>query len=143
MNYKNPPVSKNIIGFELFINWDEPIILCEGVFDAMTVKRNAIPLLGKTVPKKLMMTLLNKKVKDVYIILDSDAQTDALRISKKLASYGIQVRLVSLEDKDPNEVGYDKMTEKIESTKELTFSDVIRSKLKGKKFEKSKTYYKN
>ena len=143
MKYKNPPISKNIIGFELFINWDEPIILCEGVFDAMTVKRNAIPLLGKTIPKKLMMTLLNKKVKDVYIILDSDAQTDALRISKKLASYGIQVRLVSLEDKDPNEVGYDKMTEKIESTKELTFSDVIRSKLKGKKFEKSKTYYKN
>ena len=35
------------------------------------------------------------------------------------------------------------MTEKIESTKELTFSDVIQSKLKGKKFEKSKTYYKN
>ena len=54
MKYKNPPVSKDVIGFELFINWDEPLILCEGVFDAIAVKRNAIPLFGKTIPKKLM-----------------------------------------------------------------------------------------
>ena len=53
MKYKNPFVSKDVIGFDLFINWSEPIILCEGVFDAITVKRNAIPLFGKTIPKKL------------------------------------------------------------------------------------------
>ena len=43
MKYRNSPTSKDIIGFDLFINWDEPIILCEGVFDAMAFKRNAIP----------------------------------------------------------------------------------------------------
>ena len=53
MKYKNSPTSKDIIGFDIFINWDEPIILCEGVFDAMAFKRNAIPLFGKTVPKSL------------------------------------------------------------------------------------------
>ena len=57
MKYKNPPVSKNVIGFDLFINWEEPIVLCEGVFDAMAIKRNAIPLFGKTVPKILMKKL--------------------------------------------------------------------------------------
>ena len=33
LKYRNSPTSKDIIGFDLFINWDEPIILCEGVFD--------------------------------------------------------------------------------------------------------------
>ena len=46
LKYRNSPTSKDIIGFDLFINWDEPIILCEGVFDAMSFKRNAIPLFG-------------------------------------------------------------------------------------------------
>ena len=43
--YKNPPVSKNVIMFENQINWNEPITLVEGVFDAMAVKRNSIPIL--------------------------------------------------------------------------------------------------
>ena len=46
MKYRNSTTSKDIIGFDLFINWDEPIILCEGVFDRylktilFLVKRN-------------------------------------------------------------------------------------------------------
>jgi len=47
--HKNPDVSKDIIGFELHVNWDMPIILVEGAFDAITIKRNAIPLFGKTI----------------------------------------------------------------------------------------------
>ena len=53
MKYKNPPVQKDIIGFDLYVNWDEPIILCEGVFDAMAIKNNSIPLFGKTILPKL------------------------------------------------------------------------------------------
>ncbi len=35
--YKNPPTdAKSAIGLELFINWDAPIILLEGMFDALT-----------------------------------------------------------------------------------------------------------
>ena len=37
----------------MYINWEEPIILVEGVFDAMAVKRNVIPLFGKLVLDKL------------------------------------------------------------------------------------------
>ena len=50
--YKNPPVSKNVIMFENQINWNEPITICEGAFDALAVRRNAIPILGKFIPKK-------------------------------------------------------------------------------------------
>ena len=73
MKYRNSPTSKNIIGFDLFINWDEPIILCEGVFDAMAFKRNAIPLFGKTVMSKLQKKIIKSRVKIIYLALENDA----------------------------------------------------------------------
>ena len=65
MKYKNPPVSKDVIGLDLFINWNEPIVLCEGVFDAIAIRRNAIPLFGKTIPKSLMKKIYEKQVKQI------------------------------------------------------------------------------
>ena len=69
MKYRNSPTTKDIIGFDLFINWDEPIILCEGVFDAMAFKRNAIPLFGKTVMKTLQKKIIESRVKIIYLAL--------------------------------------------------------------------------
>ena len=42
VKYKNPSTSRNIIPFEIFINWTVPVVLCEGPFDALAIKRNAI-----------------------------------------------------------------------------------------------------
>ena len=55
VNFKhlNPTVSKDIIGFDLFVNWNEPITIVEGAFDAIAVKRNSIPLFGKLILDKL------------------------------------------------------------------------------------------
>ena len=60
MKYKNPPIPKDIIGFDLYVDWDEPIILCEGVFDAMAIKNNSIPLFGKTILPKLYSKIVEK-----------------------------------------------------------------------------------
>jgi len=65
--YKNPEVSKDIIFYENLINWNTPIILCEGVFDAMAIKRNAIPLLGKSVSTELYKKILTSRLTDIYI----------------------------------------------------------------------------
>ena len=48
MKYLNPPISKNVVFNELFVDWDEPIILVEGLFDAIIAGQNAIPILGST-----------------------------------------------------------------------------------------------
>ena len=98
MKYKNPPISKDVIGFDLFINWDEPIVLCEGVFDAMAIKRNAIPLFGKTIPKKLMKKIYEKQVKTIYILLDSDAYWDSIKMTDVLMRNGIDVQLIRLKE---------------------------------------------
>ena len=131
LKYLNSFSSKNVIGFDLFINWDEPIILCEGVFDAMSFKRNAIPLFGKTMSKKLNQKILQKKVKKIFLALDDDAQSDAIKISEKLMSEGIDVRKIDLKGGDPNDIGFKKLTKMIDSTRETNFSDLMKYKLYG------------
>jgi len=136
LKYKNPPVSKDVIGFELFINWDEPIILCEGVFDAIAIKRNAIPLFGKTIQSKLQKEIYKQGVKKIYVVLDEDAKKDALNITSKLMENGIDVYFVHIKDKDPSEIGFRDMTQKIKTTRQMNLRSFLANKLftKKKKF---------
>ena len=132
MKYRNSPTSKDIIGFDLFINWDEPIILCEGVFDAMAFKRNAIPLFGKTVMKKLQKKIIESRVKLIYLALDKDATEDATKISEYFINNGIKVKMMKFEEKDPSETGFKSLLYLISKTKQTKFSDLMRLKLNGK-----------
>ena len=132
LKYRNSPTSKDIIGFDLFINWDEPIILCEGVFDAMSFKRNAIPLFGKTVMSQLHKKIIESKVKLIYLSLDSDAIDDSITITENFINNGIEVRMMKLEEKDPNDIGFEKLLYLIKRTKTTRFSDLMRMKLTGK-----------
>ncbi len=128
--YKNPPVSvKDIIGFELYINWKAPIILCEGMFDAITIKRNCIPLLGKVLHDKLMEKIVKSSVDRIYIALDNDARKDALKHAEKLMSYGKEIYMVELEGKDANQIGFEKFLQTLEKTEPLTFSSLLEKKL--------------
>ena len=132
MKYKNPPVSKDVIGLDLFINWNEPIVLCEGVFDAIAIRRNAIPLFGKTIPKSLMKKIYEKQVKQIYILLDSDAIMDSIKMKDSLMKNGINVYYVNLSEEDPSDMGFKKVINLIKKTKQTSFSDLMRMKLNGK-----------
>lgn len=127
--YKNLSVSKDIIFFENTINWDFPLVLVEGVFDAMAVKRNVIPLLGTTIPKSLLMKLNSSRVKDIYVALDNDALKQALGFCESFLAMGKKVFFVDTEGKDPSETGFELITQKINQAKELTVSDLIKMKL--------------
>ena len=129
--YKNPPVSKNVIMFENQINWNEPITLVEGVFDAMAVKRNAIPLLGKFVPKKLSDSIYKEGVKKINILLDEDAQEQALRYTMQFQNNGIETTNIKPSDKDASEMGFSQVNELLKQTKKTEFSDIITQKLLG------------
>ena len=133
MKYRNSPTTKDIIGFDLFINWDEPIILCEGVFDAMAFKRNALPLFGKTVMKTLQKKIIESRVKTIYLALDNDAVVDAVKISENFINNGIEVKMMKFEEKDPSETGFESLLYLINRTEQTKFSDLMRLKLNGKK----------
>lgn len=128
--HKNPSISKDIIGFELYINWDMPIILVEGVFDAMAIKRNVIPLFGKTIPDILKKRIIEKNVKTIYICLDEDAKKQALETAEYFMSNGIDVYLVDLpEDKDPSELGFEATWDIINNTTILTSDKLMQEKI--------------
>jgi len=127
--YKNPPVSKNVTIFENQINWKEPITLTEGVFDAMAVKRNAIPLLGKFIPKTLMDSIYKNGVKKISVILDKDAQEQALYYVNYFMNNGITVTNVLPTEKDASDMGFSKINKKLKTSESTGFSDIISQKL--------------
>jgi DNA primase len=129
IKYKNPPFSRDIIPFEIFINWDLPITLCEGPFDALAIKRNAIPLLGKNIQSTLMKKIVISNVKKIYVALDKDAQKQALNFCEILLNEGKKVYLVELNEKDPSDLGFDNFTKIIHETQKLTFPDLLERKL--------------
>ena len=97
--YKNPPASKNIIFNELSMDWDEPIVLVEGVFDAIIAGHNAIPILGSTLreeTKLFQMIALNDI--PIYVALDSDASVKKNKIIKKLFKYDIEAYEIDTSD---------------------------------------------
>ena len=116
----NPVVTKDIIGFDLFINWNEPITIVEGAFDAIAIKRNAIPLFGKMILDNLKIKILEKRVCRVNIALDKDAMSRALDMCEYFIANGISVHFVELPDKDPSELGFNKIINLIDKVKELT-----------------------
>ena len=132
MKYRNSPTPKDVVGFELFINWDEPIVLCEGPFDAIAIKRNAIPLFGKTILSNLRRKIIEKKVKQVYISLDRDAILDSIKMVEDFMKNDIDVYFVNLPEKDPSDLGFEKVIPLLKETEKMKFSDLMRYKLNGK-----------
>ena len=129
LKYKFPMVSKDLVPFEMFINWDLPIILCEGGFDMISIKRNAIPLLGKEINTTLMKKLISPRVKTIYVVLDNDALKTSLQHCNELLSYGKEVYLVLPEGgKDPSEMGFSKFTKMIQQARPLTLSKILQLK---------------
>ena len=129
--HKNPDVSKDVVGFEMMVNWDLPIVICEGVFDAMAVRMNAIPLFGKSPQSKLQSEIIRRGVRKVYIALDSDAFSNALRFAEVLMNEGIEVSVVELKDSDPSEMGFEEINKKIKNTPPLTLKKLMEYKLMG------------
>ena len=129
VKYRNPEASRNVIPNEHLVNWEIPIILCEGMFDAIAIKRNAIPLLGKNIQSNLMKKIVTSVVDKIYIALDKDAIKQALRFCENLMAEGKEVYLVDMQDKDPSEMGFINFTKLIQNTFPLTYSSLLERKL--------------
>lgn len=125
----------NIIPFELYINWNAPIILCEGPFDVFAIMRNVIPLLEKGITQALLSKILGSEVDKVYIVLDKDGIKEALKHAETLISNGKIVYLVELTEKDPSKMGFKEFTKLVQNAKALTNSELFSKKLLVKLLE--------
>jgi hypothetical protein len=89
--YKNPRASKDIVFNELFINWNDDLVLVEGVFDAL-VAGNSVPILGSTLSTRSDL-VRNIVLNDtpVYVALDPDARKKENKIIQTLLRYDIEL----------------------------------------------------
>ena len=100
------------------------------MFDDDEYQRNAIPLLGKFIPKTLMDSIYKKGIKEIKIILDKDAQSQALYYVNYFMNNGITVTNVLPTEKDAGEMGFSKVNQKLKDTKKTAFEDVSVTKIK-------------
>lgn len=100
MTYLKPknPDKNDIIFFENRINWDLPVYLVEGVFDAFRIP-NSIPMLGK-IPSYYLITKLLEHKSRVVLVLDEDAIKDSYKIFEDLTSLGLDMYFIDMSGKD-------------------------------------------
>jgi DNA primase len=105
-----PPFpKKHVIANELFVDWKEEIVICEGFFDAFTAGDNAIPLLGSYLASDylLFQRILQYRPKSVILALDKDAfENKTIKIANLFFGHGIVTKIVRFpDDKDINDIG--------------------------------------
>ena len=108
--YKSPQVSRKAIIFnEDVLNTGEDIIICEGIFSAISSGKNAIALLGKELlpaqMDKILATQHYNLDRVIYLALDGGCNMECDVIGYKLAKWGINCKQIVLPfGKDPNDL---------------------------------------
>ncbi len=100
-------VSKDIIFNHLWIDFSKPIVIVEGVFDAIFGGENCVPLLGSFLNDKgiLYLEIVRHKT-PVYMAMDPDASRKEFDIINKFLKNGITVYKVDISGyKDVGEMG--------------------------------------
>ena len=91
IKYRNCDADKKELVFqESLIDWDAPIYLCEGAFDAMRFPLNGISMLGKVLTKDtaLYRALYAKANSTITIVLDGDTHEDETKRIYMLLNFG-------------------------------------------------------
>ena len=101
-------IEKNIIADESMIDWNEPIVLCESKLNAITIKRNACTMYGKTPSELLKSKIISSECNPIYICLDGDATNDVYSIADYFIKNGKDVYMVIIPElEDANSLGYE------------------------------------
>ena len=89
--YKNPEAEKDFVFNELYLDWNQDVVLVEGVFDAV-IARNAIPLLGSTLREdSYIFQKILQNCSKIFIALDADVKKKEDKIVRMFLTYGINV----------------------------------------------------
>ena len=131
--YMNPQVSRDIVFNHPYMNFHEPIILVEGVFDSIKAGENSIPLLGSTLNENsLLFYQVVKHDTPVYLALDPDANKKTNRIINLLLSHNVETYLVSVAPhKDPGEMSKSQFNAKLETSVLLDTNNYLLSRIIG------------
>jgi hypothetical protein len=87
IKYRNCDANKKDIIFnENMIDWRKPLVLVEGVFDALKINTNVACMLGSWIDEShLLFQKIVKNKTDIILALDADAVSKSLSIAKNLS----------------------------------------------------------
>ncbi len=132
--YLNPNIPKNNIVFNhLYLDFDEDLIITEGIFDAIKAGRNSVPILGSSLKEGslLFQEIVNNDT-PIYVALDQDAEKKALSLIKRLLKYGIEMHKVDISPfNDVGEMTREQFLQKKEKAKLLTTENYLQYKLQN------------
>jgi len=130
--YINANVKKKEIIFnEIDIDWSEELILVEGVFDAIKVNKNVVPLLGSdmSTSHKLFKMIVRNKT-PTTLCLDPDAILKQNKIARMLTSYQIKVQTINITGyEDVGSMTKEQFMKLYEKKKDWVNSDLLFSKI--------------
>lgn len=133
LRYKNPPVQRNNIIFNhLYVDWENDIVLTEGVFDAI-VAGNAVPLLGSTLGEssKLFAEII-KYDTAVYLALDPDAESKSKTLIRDMMKYGIELYKIDVSGyKDVGNMTREEFTLRKNNAMQMTGQNYLRYEIQG------------
>ena len=84
---------------------------------------------GKTISNTLKKRIVEKGVKDIYICLDLDARKQALETAQYFMSNGLNVYFVDITGKDPSDLGFEKITNVLNSTHIMSETELMEQKI--------------
>lgn len=125
--YKNCDAKKSEIIFDDYkINWQEEVILVEGIFDSIKAGKNAIPVLGSWIDIKheVYKKIINEK-SNIVLAFDPDVRDKTMKIAKSLTEYGISVRVTENLDCDIGDMTKEKANICIQEAKKYELSNRI------------------
>ena len=95
--YLNPKTSRDIVFNHLYLDFDEPLTIVEGVFDAIKAGENSVPLLGSTLTEtSFFFQELIKNDTPVYLALDPDAEHKTNKLINLLLKYDVEVNKINV-----------------------------------------------
>jgi len=129
--YTNPKISKNIIFNHLYLDFDEDIVLVEGIFDAIKAGYNSVPLLGSTITEN--SALFREIVRNdapVYLALDSDAKKKANKLIKLFLKYDIEIYNIDVTPYDDvGEMSKEEFTNRKNSADFITVDNYLMNRI--------------
>ena len=123
---------KSIVLNELNIDWNKPVVLVEGVFDALKCE-NAIPLFGSSLTKEygIFQSIVRNCTK-IYLGLDADAQDKSMKIAELLMNYDKEVYHIDVNPfKDIGDMDREDFNSRYQSAKMVDYSSIYKQKLRN------------
>lgn len=130
MSRANEYSKKNVIWNMNHVTNDCDMVICEGVFNAITcTQRNyvGVATFGKNITNDQIKLMKSLNPKLYYLFLDNDAREQQLDLYQKLVNIGVDSKKIRLVDnpygnKDANDLGKEVTRELLDKAKPVTLS---------------------